>query len=261
MEDKDVTCACPDCAARRAEFGERMAWDLVDMLLLAISAVDSLGGDFDPTKLAGREPTLGDLPEVMQIYFSRAGHETDRGCILVSVSYLDHLLTQTLLAAMLDDEDARHLVEHMDFARRIKLAQAMGLIPNAVRDDLHQLKQIRNTAAHDWTDLRFSEPAILRRLEQLHHDPVRGPSEPRRRFMRVMAVLAGELERARRRASRPVSPASAAIVMRERIEQEGFALRPLIEALSTALQTGDHSMLAEVTRRAAESSASTAEKS
>jgi len=88
---------------------------------------------------------LGFLPELNK--------ESDRGQVLISCSYLDELLRQTLLAFFIEDDNSNRLVEGFNaplgtFSTRLSAAFALGLISEREFKECNTLRQIRNRFAH-----------------------------------------------------------------------------------------------------------------
>jgi mannitol operon repressor len=88
---------------------------------------------------------LGFLPELNK--------ESDRGQVLISCSYLDELLRQTLLAFFIEDDNSNRLVEGFNaalgtFSTRLSAAFALGLISEREFKECNTLRRIRNRFAH-----------------------------------------------------------------------------------------------------------------
>ena len=80
--------------------------------------------------------------------------ESDRGRVLISCSYLDELLRQTLLAFFTEDDNSNRLVEGFNaplgtFSTRISAAFALGLISGREFRECNTLRRIRNRFAHN----------------------------------------------------------------------------------------------------------------
>jgi mannitol operon repressor len=89
---------------------------------------------------------FGFLPELNK--------ESDRGRVLISCSYLDELLRQTLLAFFIEDDNSNRLVEGFNaplgtFSTRISAAFALGLISEREFKECNTLRRVRNRFAHN----------------------------------------------------------------------------------------------------------------
>lgn len=134
--------------------------------------------------------------------------ESDRGCALAGVAYLDHSLELSLRAHMVDvDAVADQLFGASGplgtLSARIDLAFALGIIGKAIHRDLHLLRKIRNHFAHEPGDVGFDSPEIAGRCAVLHHDLFQEKLSPRRAFLRVLLGVLGYIEGATLSASRP----------------------------------------------------------
>ena len=80
--------------------------------------------------------------------------ESDRGCMLVVGAWLDELLGHLLEASIVSHGPTRKaLFEEPNaplatFSGRINLAHGLGLIAQDEYEALHQIRSLRNTAAH-----------------------------------------------------------------------------------------------------------------
>lgn len=96
--------------------------------------------------------------------------ESDRGCVLVGVAYLDEEV-QLLLRESFESakEVVRKAVDPLlkggfaplgSFSARIKLALALGLIDLEVHDVLDRLRELRNAFAHTNGPVRLSKEQV-----------------------------------------------------------------------------------------------------
>jgi hypothetical protein len=92
--------------------------------------------------------------------------ESDRGCVLVGVSYLDACLKSLLRArfgsAPKKDVDfllSSSLAPLGSFSVRIKMSRVLNLLHTKTCDALESLREVRNECAHDF--LHFEWPTAL----------------------------------------------------------------------------------------------------
>lgn len=78
--------------------------------------------------------------------------ESDRGVILILGAYLEELCGDVIRAACVTDDEADNILELRqpagDFASKISLGVAFGLIHESEAKALHIIRKIRNSAAH-----------------------------------------------------------------------------------------------------------------
>ncbi len=83
---------------------------------------------------------------------------------IVYLCSLDLVLEQLLRAVMIDDESVDELMKEgqalQSFSIKLRLAYALGLIPEAMRKDLMYLNKIRNEFAHNGEIKSFDEAPI-----------------------------------------------------------------------------------------------------
>lgn len=106
----------------------------------------------EPTELRPLEKTHPHLKDFMR-FLPELNRKSDRGRVLISCSYLDDLLRQTLVAFFVDDERSGKLVSGFSaplgtFSTRITAAFALGLITDREYRELETLRKIRNAFAH-----------------------------------------------------------------------------------------------------------------
>lgn len=99
--------------------------------------------------------------------------ESERGLALLAAAFLDEHLRQLLETFMVDDQNA--VSELLDspnaslgsFSARIEASYCLGLISREMRDDLKQVRLIRNRFAHDLQGLSFADQQISQRCDNL----------------------------------------------------------------------------------------------
>jgi hypothetical protein len=144
---------------------------------------------------------FGELAEMA----AKLKDETDRGVALIVAAWIDDALTDFVIGHLLRDEDA---IEAMfggigplgTFSSKIKLAYLTRMIGKSIYDNLETIRGIRNEFAHSRKDLKFSEPSINARcnnlmLKRLTGDEATGPGKdqfsPRKAYVATSLVLTG----------------------------------------------------------------------
>lgn len=92
--------------------------------------------------------------------------ETDRGCVLISVSFLEYQIEQLLEVYFVRDEKAvKELFKNglSSFSAKINLVYLLGLIGNELYRDLNMIRKIRNEFAHSYDSLSFESDCIKNR--------------------------------------------------------------------------------------------------
>ena len=121
--------------------------------------------------------SLSRLPVDMDSFFEELRGDSDRACSLVTAAALSDLL-QKLLGAhfiRLTQEEQNHIFfeQHAslgDFASRIEISYACGLISKKERDSLNVIRRIRNQFAHTVAQINFSNEIIRKECDKLRKD-------------------------------------------------------------------------------------------
>lgn len=108
-----------------------------------------------------------------QRYMAMFSQESDRACVILTVSFLDELLTHCLrikLVAAPSSTDS--LFEggnapFSSFSSKIDLAYRLGVISNRLCRDLHLVRKIRNDFAHNIEGCNFSDQKVHNRVREL----------------------------------------------------------------------------------------------
>ena len=104
-------------------------------------------------------------------FLAEFGEESDRAGAIVGGTYLDDLLRQLLVSAMVPQKTAvADLVGGEDkmerplssFASRIRATYCMGLISKSEYGDLQQIKAVRNRFAHAQHGCTFADPKVVK---------------------------------------------------------------------------------------------------
>lgn len=128
--------------------------------------------------------------------------ETDRGCALMAVAFLDEKLKQLLKHFLVEDEASFNSLFSgvgglSTFSSKIEISYLLGLIGPMVKKDLHILRKIRNEFAHSADDIDFNHPPIASRCLELYHNAFEGKLKPRQSFIRVAFGVAGRIHSAK----------------------------------------------------------------
>ena len=97
--------------------------------------------------------------------------ESERGAVLISVSYLERQLKEIVSAFLCEGEASAHLLEGFNaplgtLAARAAAAAALGLISGREYREVETIRKIRNQFAHDHRT-RFSDQDIVDRCRNL----------------------------------------------------------------------------------------------
>jgi hypothetical protein len=162
-------------------------------------------------------------PERVSVVRSTLTVESDRGCALLGVAYIDEALGELLRANFVDDKAANELLDESralgTLSARIIACHCLGLISPGFVRNLHLLRKIRNDFAHE-VEVSFETPAIAARCRELLVDPIRPNQTPRRRFTTNIMMMMGIIHSTTRSSNRP--EASRELEMKE--------LEPIVHA-------------------------------
>jgi hypothetical protein len=107
-----------------------------------------------------KDLNLGDWNEMVGSFHA----ESDRGAAILAGSFTEHALGRYLRFRMKDPKVADDLFAPMaplaNFAQRIAIAYAFGLIPEILYRDFDIIRRIRNHFAHHPMDASFSVPEV-----------------------------------------------------------------------------------------------------
>lgn len=98
--------------------------------------------------------------------------ESDRGCVLMSASFLDYELK--ILFEHFLNGSSNMIKETLDgqgilatFSSKIKFAYMLGLISKKTMDDLNIIRKIRNDCGHGFNSISFEDRIIAERVKSL----------------------------------------------------------------------------------------------
>ena len=98
---------------------------------------------------------------------------SDRSCVVVAASIIDHLLTETLRTFLVPCPTAQDpLLDGANaplgtFSARIDAAHRFGLISVQAARDLHLIRRMRNDQAHSGGGRTFADPGLKDQVEHL----------------------------------------------------------------------------------------------
>ena len=108
--------------------------------------------------------------EVFNAFLDDFQKESDRAAAVLAVSYLDDLLKQLLLHSFKNKED--ELFDGMrplsTFSAKITMSYAYGLIDKNLKDDMNNIRRIRNEFAHEFKNLSFKKEKIKNRCQRFN---------------------------------------------------------------------------------------------
>lgn len=92
----------------------------------------------------------------------------DRTAAIMGATFLEHALRQSISRCFAADEydpDYNYLFEledapYREFAGRVRLARALGIVDKSEYDQIEAIRHIRNAFAHTMEDVSFSAPEI-----------------------------------------------------------------------------------------------------
>ncbi|SHJ24767.1 Mannitol repressor [Mesonia phycicola] len=118
-------------------------------------------------------------------------NESDRGCVILAVSFLETILTDLLKGKLIGSK--KHFKNLFDFSgplgtfsSKIKMSYSIGLISESEKTDLENIRSLRNIFAHspNPTTLDDNEPKKI--IEELKLDIRKRENDtPRRKFISV----------------------------------------------------------------------------
>jgi Mannitol repressor len=107
-----------------------------------------------------RDLKIDDYQKLVESYHT----ESDRAAAVLAGSFLEGYLAQFLRHFLAKEPEVGKLFDHYgplgDFASRIDLAFAMGLIYREVWQDLHYVRKIRNHFAHHPLETSFKSSPV-----------------------------------------------------------------------------------------------------
>jgi len=110
-----------------------------------------------------------DLDEIIRIDSDPLLRESDRGCVLILGADIENILAKMLKEMFqalgdLSSNEEKRIFDHTgplgNFASKISLAKAVGVIDKNLHDDIQKLRRIRNMAAHESDSFSLSNDNV-----------------------------------------------------------------------------------------------------
>jgi DNA-binding MltR family transcriptional regulator len=105
--------------------------------------------------------------EEIEAIYAEVEAQTDRGAAIIAAAIVDDLLTEALRRRLILTTTLAENLFNFDkngplanLTQKIDLAFAVGMIRSSVRNDLHNIRRIRNRFAHKIEPLTFADQKI-----------------------------------------------------------------------------------------------------
>ncbi len=108
----------------------------------------------------------------LKIRFSLS-KESDRGCVLLSVSYLEDALGKYILSYLKGNNTFKKKILNYNlsnFSSRINFAFSIGLINEKLMNDLNIIRNIRNEFAHSFEIIDFNSSVVNNHIKNLNYN-------------------------------------------------------------------------------------------
>lgn len=135
---------------------------------------------------------------IMKIRFS-LNKESDRGCSLLSVSFLDLQIEKVLKRKLIGNK--KHLNKIFDFngalgtlSNKLDLSYSLGLISKTEYEDITIIRKIRNDFAHSYHNIDFDSPKIISLIKRLNLNPRPKFATNRQKFTSTLFFIIGILQ-------------------------------------------------------------------
>jgi len=113
------------------------------------------------------------IPVWLSTFLAEFQKETDRASVILTAAMLDDVLSELLKArlvpcpgsadALFDDANA----PLANFSSRIEMSFRLGLISHRFARDMHLVRKIRNSFAHNISGCHFKDMSVLNRIKAL----------------------------------------------------------------------------------------------
>jgi hypothetical protein len=160
-------------------------------------------------KTTGRERWIARIQSMTKCFRRDLDRESDRGLVVGLVAYVDALTLAIVRKTFVVPMSKTHrlldgpVAPIGNLAARIDLLNLMGLISDRMANDLHSLRTIRNSFAHETQVRSLGDPPVQRQMRKMHRflpGEFPGADDPaHRRFYLVSVALIEELHRVRNR--------------------------------------------------------------
>jgi len=117
----------------------------------------------------------GEVDALKDTFLEGLRGESDRGCVLVAVAFLDESLEVLLRAKMLTKPEDSKRVDSLfavlaplhPFWAKVQLTRALGFLEEWEYKDLERIRVLRNKVAHTYEDASFADPKVIELANQL----------------------------------------------------------------------------------------------
>lgn len=139
------------------------------------------------------------VAEDLASFIDELKEETDRGLPLVSASFIDSKLAETILAFLCDGKSSHNLVLGNNaplgtFSARTEACLALGLIDKIEYDEIQLIRKIRNIFAHHKHGISFENHKVYSLCSKLQKEVLQNadyfPDDSRSRFINSVVALA-----------------------------------------------------------------------
>ena len=159
-------------------------------LKILLAVIKELDG-----KVPGLEKTMH---ESISIRFSFT-EETDRGCALLAVSFLEQSIEKCLSKKLIGSKNHKKLLFDFNgalgnFSNKLSIAYSIGLIKKNEFDELQRIRQIRNLFAHSFEHLTFESKEISEKIKLFKLNPKRSSKTNRSIFISTVFYLLGTFQ-------------------------------------------------------------------
>lgn len=156
----------------------------------------------------GKKPYSPEALERMKTLIEELNEQTDRGVAIVGATWVEEAIAESLAFVLPQRVKSWERLFKVDgplssFSAKIDLLHLLGLTSELIRTDMHRLRDIRNTFAHNITHkntyrkLSFDIPDIKDKCMALKCVAHEGIGDPKIAFIRACAVLNADLEMVR----------------------------------------------------------------
>ncbi|MCZ8091443.1 MltR family transcriptional regulator [Flavobacterium sp.] len=142
--------------------------------------------------------SLEDSKLITKIRFS-INKESDRGCALLSVSFLELQIEKVLKKKLIGNK--KHIDKIFDFngalgtlSNKLDLSYSLGIISKIEYDDINVIRKIRNEFAHSYDDIDFNTQKIESSINNLSLNPRPNFATNRQKFTSTLFFIIGVLQ-------------------------------------------------------------------
>jgi DNA-binding MltR family transcriptional regulator len=125
--------------------------------------------------------------------------ESDRGCCLLAVSFLDNELKLLLEEKLIGDAKFKNNLFDVNgplgnFSSKINLSFSIGVICNELKNDINVIRKIRNEFGHNYTYINFDSAKIKSQILALTYNLYdKSETTPRVMFINTVTLILSEI--------------------------------------------------------------------